>query len=50
MLKVVITLIRKAKLIDVRAILNTKVKVSVILLNTTIRFKIPITYSFKITL
>ena len=49
-LKVVITLTRRAKLIDVRATLNTRVEVSVITLNTTIYFKILITYSLGIAL
>ena len=49
-LKVVITLTKRAKLIDVRAILNTRVEVSVIILNTTTCFKIPITYSLGIAL
>ena len=48
--KVVITLTRRAKLIDVRAILNTRVEVSIITLNTTIYFKILITYSLGIAL
>jgi len=46
----VITLTRRAKLIDIRAILNTRVKVSVIILNITIRFEILITYSLEIAL
>ncbi len=45
-----ITLTRRAKLIDIRAILDTRVKVSIIILNTTIRFKILITYSLEIVL
>ncbi len=48
--KVVITLTRRAKLIDVRAILDTRVEVSIITLNTTIRFEILITYSLGIAL
>jgi fumarate reductase subunit C len=48
--KVVITLTRRAKLIDIRAILNTRVEVSIIILNTTIYFKILITYSLGIAL
>jgi fumarate reductase subunit C len=48
--KVVITLTRRAKLIDIRAILNTRVEVSIIILNTTIYFKILITYSLRIAL
>jgi len=50
MFKVMITLTRRAKLIDIRAILDTRVKVSIIILNTTIRFKILITYSLEIVL
>jgi len=46
----VITLTRRAKLIDVRAILDTRVEVSIIILNTTIRFEILITYSLGIAL
>jgi len=46
----VITLTRRVKLIDVKAILNTRVEVSVIILNTTICFEILITYSLKIVL
>ena len=45
-----ITLTRRAKLIDVRAILNTGVEVSIIILNTIIRFKILIIYSSGIAL
>ena len=48
--KVVITLTKRAKLIDVRAILDTRVEVSIIILNTTIRFEILITYSLGIAL
>ncbi len=48
--KVVITLTRRAKLTDIRAILNTRVEVSVITLNATIRFEIPITYSLGMAL
>ncbi len=50
MSKIVITLTRRAKLIDVRAILDTRVEVSIIILNTTIRFEILITYSLGIAL
>src|SRR6266487_1657497 len=46
--KVVITLTRRAKLIDVRAILDTRVEVSIIILDTTTRFEILITYSLEI--
>ncbi len=48
--KVVITLTRRAKLIDIRVILNTRVEVSVIILDIVIRFKILITYSLGIAL
>ena len=46
--KVIITLVSKGKLANIRAILNTKAKVSVISLNIALRFKIPITYSTRI--
>ncbi len=45
-----ITLTRRAKLIDVRAILDTRVEVSIIILDVTIRFEILITYSLEIVL
>ena len=45
MLKVIITLIGRGKLANVRVILNTRAKVSVISLNTALRFEILITYS-----
>jgi hypothetical protein len=48
--KVIITLVGKGKLINIRVILNTKAKVSVISLNIALRFKILITYSTKIAL
>ncbi len=48
--KIVITLTKRVKLIDIRAILNTRVKVSIITLNITIHFKILITYSLRIAL
>ncbi len=48
--KVVITLTKRAKLIDVRAILDTRVEVSVIILDVIIRFEILITYSLEIAL
>ncbi len=48
--KIIITLTRRVKLIDVRVILNTRVKVSIIILNTIIRFEILITYSLEIAL
>jgi hypothetical protein len=46
--KVIITLVGRGKLTNIRAIFNTKAKVSVISLNIALRFKIPITYSIKI--
>ena len=45
-----IIITRKIKLINVKAIFNTKVKVNIIILNIVIYFKILITYSLKITL
>jgi hypothetical protein len=48
--KVIITLVGKGKLANIKATLNTKAKVSVISLNTTLRFKILITYSTRIAL
>ncbi len=45
-----ITLTRRVKLIDIRAILNTRVEVSVIILNIIIHFEILITYSLEIAL
>jgi hypothetical protein len=50
MLKVIITLVGKSKLINIRVILNTKAKVSIISLNIALRFKILITYSIKMAL
>ena len=50
MLKVIITLVSKGKLINIRAIFNTKAKVSVISLNIALRFKILITYNTKMAL
>ena len=44
-LKVIITLTERAKLADIRATLNTGAEVSVIILDTAKRFKIPVTYS-----
>ena len=45
-----IIITKRAKLIDVKAILNIKVEVNIIILNVTICFKILITYSLKMTL
>ncbi len=43
--KVIIILIRRAKLADVRATLDTGAEVSVIILDAAKRFEIPVTYS-----
>jgi len=48
--KVVVTLTRKTKLIDVRATLDTGAEVSVMSLDIVTRFKILITYSSRIAL
>jgi hypothetical protein len=48
--KVIITLISKSKLINIKATLNTKAKVSIISLNIVLRFKILIIYSIRIAL
>jgi ribosomal protein L30E len=48
--KVIITLVSKGKLTNIRAILNTKAKVSIISFNIALRFKILITYYIKIAL
>jgi hypothetical protein len=48
--KVIITLAGRGKLANIRATLNIRAKVSVISLNTALRFKILITYSTKIAL
>ena len=45
-----ITMTKRAKLIDVKATFNIKAKVNIIILNVTMRFKILITYSLKMTL
>jgi hypothetical protein len=50
MLKVIITLIGRGKLANVRATLNTRAKVSIISFNIALRFKILITYSIEIAL
>jgi hypothetical protein len=47
MSKVIITLVSKGKLTNIRVTLNTKAKVSVISLNIALRFKILITYNTK---
>jgi len=48
--KVIITLVGRGKLVNIRATLNIKAKVSVISLNIALRFKILITYSIGIAL
>jgi hypothetical protein len=48
--KVIITLVGKGKLINIRATLNTKAKVSIISFNIALKFEILITYSTKIAL
>jgi hypothetical protein len=49
-LKVIITIIGRGKLTNIRAILNTRAEVSYISLNAVLRFKILITYSTRIAL
>jgi hypothetical protein len=48
--KVIITLIGRGKLINIRVIFNIKAKVSIISLNITLRFKILIIYNTRIAL
>jgi hypothetical protein len=48
--KVIITLVGRGKLANIRATLNTKAKVSVISLNAALRFEILITYSTRMAL
>jgi hypothetical protein len=48
--KVIITIVSKSKLINIRVILNIKAEVSIISPNIALRFKILITYSTKIAL
>jgi hypothetical protein len=48
--KVIITLISKSKLINIRVTLNIKAEVNIISLNIALRFKILITYSTKMSL
>jgi hypothetical protein len=45
--KVIIILVGKGKLTNIKAILNTKAKVSIISLNIALRFKVPIIYSIR---
>jgi hypothetical protein len=49
-LKVIITIVGRGKLIDVRVILDTGAEVSYISLDAVLRFEIPITYSTGIAL
>ena len=46
--KVIITLINKGKLINIKVIFNIKVEVNIISLNIALRFKILITYNTEI--
>jgi hypothetical protein len=48
--KVVITIVGRSKLADVRAILDIGAEVSVIFLDTAVRFEIPITYNMGMAL
>jgi hypothetical protein len=48
--KVIITLVGRGKLANIKATLNIGAKVSVISFNIALRFKIPITYNTKIAL
>jgi hypothetical protein len=48
--KVIITLVSKGKLTNIKAILNIKAKASIISLNIALRFKISITYNTKMAL
>jgi hypothetical protein len=50
MLKVIITLVGRGKLANIRATLNIKAKINVIFLNIALRFKILITYSIRMAL
>ena len=50
MLKVIITLTSRVKLTNIRVILNTSTKVSMIILDTILWFEILITYSSSIVL
>jgi hypothetical protein len=49
-LKVIITIVGRGKLIDIRATLDIRAEVSCISLNTVLRFEIPITYSTRMAL
>jgi hypothetical protein len=48
--KVVITIVDKSKLANIRAILNIGAEVSIIFLDIIVKFKIPITYNIGIAL
>jgi hypothetical protein len=48
--KVIITIIGRGKLANIRVILDTRVEVSYISLNVVLRFKILITYSIRMAL
>jgi hypothetical protein len=48
--KVIIIIINKSKPINIRVIVNIKVKANIISLNISLRFKILITYNTKIAL
>jgi hypothetical protein len=48
--KVIIIIVGRGKLINVRAILNTRAEVSYISLNVVLRFKILITYNTRMAL
>jgi hypothetical protein len=48
--KVIITIVGRGKLANIRVILNTRVEVSCISLDVVLRFKILITYSTRIAL
>ena len=50
MSKVIIILIDRSKLINIRVILNIKAKVNIISLNIALRFEILIIYNTKIAL
>ena len=49
-LKVIITIVGRGKLTNVRVILDTRAEVSCISLNIVLRFKILITYNIRIAL
>jgi hypothetical protein len=48
--KVIITIVGRGKLTNIRVTLDTKAEVSCISLDVVLRFKIPITYSTRIAL